>query len=151
MIESDVIINYGGSSPNYGKFYNLSFIEKDDNELKNALKKFKLLGVKDEDLFIPEDIKKSDKSDKISFLLGLLDGEGSMTTTSKIGNDKILFYSYSKQFYKDLDSLIKSIGGKTIKKYLEGNFEINIFLPFPISLYCENNKGKMAFNTGMPK
>jgi intein/homing endonuclease len=149
----DVTIEFGGYSPNRVKFYNIRFSNMSNSELKTIFRKFGLFGKKDEEIFIPEYIKNNKSEEfKIDFLSGLFDGDGCLISSSpKSSKGMIKFYTYSRQFYKDLEHMIQSLGGKTIKNYSVGNWEINIYLPFTISVYDVNTDMKKMIETEIIK
>ena len=150
MVKDDISITLGESS-GFGKWHKLAFVEKGDNKIKNELSSIGLIEMSDEHIFMPNSIKSGGDDVKTSFLLGLLDGDGTYCIQEGDIPGLIKFYTKSKQFYKDIEFLVNSLKGKTSAVHSSGYWDINIYLPFPISLYKENSTEKATIVTMLPK
>ncbi|MCK5017347.1 MAG: PhoH family protein, partial [Candidatus Peribacteraceae bacterium] len=81
------------------------------NEVKNALFKLGLSNKKAWEKFIPEDyLYRSSIEDRISLLQGLMDTDGSV----KRKTGEASFTTTSLQLAKDISSLVRSLGGRSI-------------------------------------
>jgi hypothetical protein len=98
------------------------------NILKEQLKEMGLMGKKSEHKFIPEQYKYSCVEDRIKILRGLLDTDGSISSTGEIE-----YSSSSKKLAEDVVFIVQSLGGKaniksrTTKCLI--SYRMNITLP----------------------
>lgn len=84
-------------------------------EVKVALKKYGLWGKRSYEKFIPNDYKYCTAEDRISFLQGLFDADGTCSKTHQVA-----FGTSSMVLAKDTQELIFSIGGRCSLLYREG-------------------------------
>lgn len=113
--------------------------EECGNEFNQHLMKLGLTGVHSNSKFVPDLYKRSSITDRISLIQGLLDTDG---TADKCG--RITFYTVSQQLAKDMQWLIRSIGGRcsiTHKhpKYTYKGEKKNGQLCYVLHLYTPHN------------
>ena len=88
-------------------------IPKSKNKLLfNAIEYYGLLNLKSAEKFIPEELFYTSIENRVLLLQGLMDGDGSITHTSRtLGPHQYLYATTSKQLANDILRLITSLGG----------------------------------------
>ena len=123
-------------SKRFGNNYDYNISGKGFNQ---HLMELGLTGVHSNSKFVPDLYKRSSITDRIALIQGLLDTDG---TVDKIGH--IAFYTVSQQLAKDMQWLIRSIGGRcsiTHKhtKYTYKGQKKNGQLCYVLNLYTPHN------------
>jgi len=118
---------------------NWKYLDKNStNVLVNYLKSVNLWMQKSDGKFIPNEYKYSSISDRIELLQGLLDTDGTISSSGSIE-----FYTTSKQLAEDARWLVESLGGTAslgikksyytkddgVKKYCKDCYRLRIVLP----------------------
>jgi len=116
------------------------------NLVTQYLRVLGLWGLKSENKFIPPVLLQGCRNSRIALLQGLMDTDGA------VSSNRVTFSSSSLQLVKDVQTLVRSLGGKSKlqqvrKTTYKDHYSISVILDRNEIFYCERKRNKVKSYT----